>query len=433
MDLDYSKILDDRSREYFKEAVTCSEHGCYRAAMSTLYCVCMCDIVYKLIGIGEEHGFTPASDILNEMRDTQKTNPRREAWENQLLESVVERTALLDDVTYKIILQIRDWRHLSAHPALDDENKLVTPNQEMVIGHLREIYSRLLTKSPIYVKSRDLPALISDMLLQRRVELMKDNDVFESFLEKEYNISKLSEKDVLRLFKTFWKFELSIADKVEAEYTRIINARFIAYLYQQHTELINQHFSVQTNHLKINRELWQEAHYLFSKFPAMYNFLDDIDKILINHKVHQHKNDFLAFAWYLLNGNKEEHIQRLIHDYPFLFHWYNLTPASKFRNKYKAEGLVELCDKYFISKFTTVQDFTQTGHYYYNFLQPNIGEWTLGNCELFFSIVTKNNQIYNYQNYQTICEEVAQKALTFITKEQLLSKFDFLTRILDKQ
>lgn len=100
MEFDYSKILDNRSREYFQEAVRCYENKCYRAAMSTLYCVCMCDIMYKLIEIRDEHGFEPADEILKEIINSQKTDARKEAWEGVLLDNIKVKTALTDDVNH---------------------------------------------------------------------------------------------------------------------------------------------------------------------------------------------------------------------------------------------------------------------------------------------------------------------------------------------
>ena len=414
MDFDYSKILDNRSKEYFQEAVRCYENECYRAAMSTLYCVCMCDLVYKLIDIRDEHGFVPAEEILREIKNIQATDPHKEAWESQLLDLVKERTALTDEVTYEIILQIRQWRHLSAHPAMDDENKLVIPNKEKVAGYLIDTYERLLTKSPIYAKSRDLPGLIADVILERREEL-NDDKVFYAFLEKEYAISKLESKDILRIFQTFWKFELKMVDGREVELAREINARLLGYIYQTYTELLDTHFSEPQNHLSISRELWDEAH-------KMYNFLADEDKILIRNKLKYRTESQLPFAWYLNGGDKVAHINELMNERNFCFNWFSAHYAHGFRDCYKRDGLEAYCDQYFITNFKNVHDFREAGNYYYNLLELFIDEWTLENCILFFTIVINNDQIYNYEKYENMLTTVAKRALQLVSKEELLKR-----------
>lgn len=421
MEFDYSKILDDRSREYFQEAVKCYENNCFRAAMSTLYCVCMCDIIYKLEDIRDEHGFVPADEILKEIINSQKTDAHKEAWETLLLDRIKERTALTDDVTYEMINQIRMWRHLSAHPAMDDDNKLVVPNREKVAGYLQDAYERLLTKSPIYAKSRDLPGLIADVILERREELFEDK-VFHGFVEKEYSISKLPPKDIIRIFQAFWKFELKMVDVREVELGRDINARLLRYIYQMHNHLLDAFFTEPNNHLSIKRDLWEEAHKLFVDYPRMYDYLDDADKILIRNKLRYRMESHWPFAWYLNGGNKVAHINELMKEREFCFNWFSAHYAHEFREKYKNDGLEAYCDKYFITNFRNVHDFREAGNYYYNLLELFIDEWTIDNCILFFTIVINNDQIYNYEKYDEMLTAIAKRALQLVSKEELLKR-----------
>lgn len=320
-----------------------------------------------------------------------------------------------------MITQIRTWRHLSAHPAMDDEFNLVVPNKEKVAGYLQDVYERLLTKSPIYAKSRDLPGLIADVILERREEL-NDDKVFYAFLEKEYAISKLESKDILRIFHTFWKFELKMVDGREVELAREINARLLGYIYQKHSQLLDTHFSEPQNHLSISRELWEEAHKLFVDYPKMYNFLDEEDKILIRNKLKYRPESHLPFAWYLNGGDKVAHINELMKEKGFCFNWYSAHYAHEFREKYKNEGMEAYCDEYFITNFKGVHDFREAGNYYYNLLEPFVEEWTIDNCILFYTIVINNDQIYNYDKYDEMLTTITKRALQLVPTDELLQR-----------
>lgn len=133
------KINSEKTKIYFKEVSSSYYNGNYRAAMVTLYSVVINDILIKLEMLEEIYDDQTAISILDEIRTSQKSNPNNSDWEKDIIEKVKSRTNLLDNVDYANIISLKNHRHLCAHPIIDKDEKLYTPNQETVAAHIRNM------------------------------------------------------------------------------------------------------------------------------------------------------------------------------------------------------------------------------------------------------------------------------------------------------
>ena len=125
-------IYHHKTREYFQEVLQSYVSGSYRSAVVMLYSVVMCDLIYKLQDLKELYNDKTAQSILDKIEQEQKNKPDSGSWETVLIDEIKSRTHLLEQSDKVNLDSLRQHRHLSAHPVLNQQDLLSTPNQETV-------------------------------------------------------------------------------------------------------------------------------------------------------------------------------------------------------------------------------------------------------------------------------------------------------------
>ena len=118
------KIQNARTKEYFKEVYQTFVNGNYRSSIVMLYSVLICDLVYKLRDLRDIYREVKAKKILDEIEEMQKQNPNSPDWESKLIEFIKTRTSLLEPSDIVAIESLQKFRHLSAHPVLNNSDLL---------------------------------------------------------------------------------------------------------------------------------------------------------------------------------------------------------------------------------------------------------------------------------------------------------------------
>ncbi|HDJ6378734.1 TPA: hypothetical protein PQ426_002819, partial [Staphylococcus aureus] len=92
-----------------------------------------------------------AIDILNEIDKVQEDNATNPIWEKKLVDHVA-KTNLIDKATETNINHLRELRHLSAHPVINEnKGELYSPTREEVISYMKNMLKDLLIKPPIFI------------------------------------------------------------------------------------------------------------------------------------------------------------------------------------------------------------------------------------------------------------------------------------------
>ncbi len=422
---DKQAITIEKTANYFDEAVRCYEAGCYRATMGVLYCVCMCDIIYKLEEARDVYNFQNAEHILEEMIKHQQNN--KENWERSLLESVKKETNLLDDASYKTISEIRNWRHLSVHPAMDEDNNLVKVSPEEAYAKLQAAYSGLLTKPVYHIKSKDIVKLITEDLLLRRIELKEDTDLI-AYVNKAYHIDTIQDSIFLKVLRAFWKL-IFRTQNADTEKGREINKRFLSYLCTQRKEIVITYLLDTPKYFDINRELWETANAFLCYHKNIYNVLPGQTKLMLQNMIRTSNCTIDILGGWYINNSLEEHLQDMSTALSVKVLRSSGSEIKVFRNKYHELDLGCL-DKFLIEKVKEVGSFSEAGDYYNYCLKPYIKEWSKDLCDLFYAYASKNDQVYNYCRYQEMCQMVAKRATEFQTREELIEEHPFLDSML---
>lgn len=148
-----NEIYFSKTKEYFNEVLSSYANGNYRSAVVMLYSTVICDILLKLKELKDMYNDSTANSILKEIERTKKESTSKSSWEKELLEKVRDKTNLIDSKVFSDLSHLYDDRCFSAHPAVNEDFELYTPNQETVIAHIKNILNGVLIKPPIFIKS----------------------------------------------------------------------------------------------------------------------------------------------------------------------------------------------------------------------------------------------------------------------------------------
>lgn len=227
-------IYHSKTKEYFEEVLSSYHNGNYRSAIVMLYSVVVCDVIYKLEELSDKYSDEKAKDILDKIKKEQKDSPRNPKWEQTLIEEVKDRTSLLENQDKDNLDYLRNQRHLSAHPILDQLDILISPNKETVRANIVNMLDGVLCKPPLL--SRDLTATFIEDLSTIKDQLFEDD--LERYLYKKYfnNINRPTEE---RLFRDLWKFVFRLENE-KATDNRKVNYSALVYLYRKEPTIFKQ-------------------------------------------------------------------------------------------------------------------------------------------------------------------------------------------------
>ncbi|MDQ0194933.1 hypothetical protein [Paenibacillus wynnii] len=303
------KIHNHNTREYFKEVFSSYNNGHYRSSVVMLYSITMADLVYKLKELDERDNDAKAKKILDEIAILQNKNPESSDWENKLLDKILASTTLLNNGDIGNLKNLKQHRHLCAHPVLDSEDILFTPNKETVVGHIRNMMEGILQKSPQFTIDI-IPSLIE--LIPGYYNDIGDDERFETFLRQKY-FKHFDDRLIKSLFRTLWKFLFKLNNNKTLECREQNNLVINIILSNYNNILLSDVNNDPTYYSNLVLLDYKEDPYqlkylvdILAIYPEIfYKFTEDA-QIIVREKTVV-KNELYAKAWFL-NGTVDTHI-----------------------------------------------------------------------------------------------------------------------------
>lgn len=222
------KIVSAKTKEYFKEVASSYFNSNHRAAVVTLYSVVFSDMIDKLETLADIYSDTVAINILDNIRKFQADHPTSPEWEKNLIEEIKNRTSLIDNVDYARIISLRNDRHLCAHPVIDKEDRLHTPNKETVGSHIRNMLESFLLKPPILSK-KILGTMLQDLADKR--DILINQGSINRYVGAKY-LENLTPSIEVVIFRDLWKIVFKLDDS-NARANRKLNFKLLKILYER--------------------------------------------------------------------------------------------------------------------------------------------------------------------------------------------------------
>ena len=388
------QIISKATKVYFKEVASSYFNDNYRAALVTLYSVVITDVINKLEELDEIYSDKSAKSILDEIKSLQISNPTSAEWEKDIIEKVKTRTFLIDNVDYAHFQALRNDRHLCAHPFIDKDEKLYTPNKETVASHIRNMLDSFFLK-PALLSKKILSPILSD--ISEKKEILIDNESLERYVVSKYlnNINPLTE---VNIFKDLWKFVFRLTDDLSVE-NRQLNFRLLCILYKRNaTECSSQIISYKSYFSNITaKPLILSLLVIFlSEREFLYNnFTEAVKLLLVNHIEKDPSNK--TVAWFLSNSYIEhiELIKKLFKsEFNSTFPYDgNVASYQRLLKIGKTKGYKkEVCD--FISwKYSNAKDFNDADRVYEYYLKHYIEDFTVEQLKVMLDQANNNGQV----------------------------------------
>lgn len=389
-----NNINDKRTKKYFKEVSSSYFNGNYRAAVVTLYSVVINDLILKLEHLEEIYSDIDAIEILNEIRTQQKRNPTNSSWESKLVDSTFEKTNLLDNIDKNRIDNLTKDRHLCAHPVIDNEDKLYTPNKETVLAHIINMLESVLQK-PAILSKKIIDSILEELDSKKDILLIEEDGV-EIFLTNKY-LNFLNPILERKIFKALWKIVFRLTDE-KSEDNRFVNYRAMNTIYKKNKiicrELIldeTEYFNNITDNELIKRFLIR----FLAENDYLKNNISPLNITLLSEYTNQN-TDAKIVAWFFSatyndHLNEVMRILRLNSENVIRYH----IAVKRLLKIGEILGYTEHIQGFIIDMYDSSINYYQADRIFTNILFPNIKYLNLHKMQELCERINRNNQTYN--------------------------------------
>ncbi|EIK68057.1 hypothetical protein PseBG33_1698 [Pseudomonas synxantha BG33R] len=272
-----------KTKEYFREVLSSYHNGNYRSAVVMLWSVAICDIVYKLQNLIDLYDDASAKAILEEVSKIQDTDQKSSAWELKLIDEVNDKTNLLDSSEYENLRYLQKQRHLSAHPVLNRERELHSPNHETVRALIRNTLTDVLTKPPFYTQ-HILQELLDDISESR--EILNSRSKVKKYVVNRY-FDRTTKPVELNIFRSLWKIVFRLENE-QCENNRLINHHVLEVLAERNKAsliaTIQGDVDFFSNLASAGNPL-QYFIFFLSDNPELFPLLSDAARLKIEHYI----------------------------------------------------------------------------------------------------------------------------------------------------
>lgn len=388
------QIISKSTKDYFKEVASSYFNGNYRAAVVTLYSVVITDVINKLEELDEIYSDPAATSILDEIKTSQAANPTSSDWEKDIIEKVKTRTSLIDNVDYAHFQALKNDRHLCAHPVIDKDEKLYTPNRETVSSHIRNMLDSFFLK-PALLSKKILSPLLSD--IAEKNEILIDNKSLERYVVSKYlnNINPITE---VLIFKDLWKFVFRLNDALTVE-NRQLNFRLLCILYKRNVSACSDKIKSEKLYFSniLDQPIILSLLVIFlSEREFLYNdFTEAVKLLLVNHVEKDPSNK--TAAWFLSNSYLE-HLElikkQFKNDFNSIFPYDgNVASYQRLLKIGKMKGFKkEICD--FISwRYANAKNFDDADKVYSYYLKRYLNDFNKKQIENMLEQANNNSQV----------------------------------------
>ncbi len=307
--MDYSldniadRIYSHKTREYFKEVLTSYQIGNYRSAVVMLWSVVVADLLYKVEHLVDMNNDRRASGILKDVANMQEKNERSSQWEGFLLQRVQESAKLINIPEYENLKYLQTQRHLCAHPTLDNDRKLHSPNKETTRSLITNALQDLLIKPPFYTQD-----VLTDILrdLSENKEIFENRrDQVEKYLNSRY-LERLDEDVQKSIFRSLWKIVFRLENDQCSE-NRLINLRAIEVIGKRlEKELVSivqkepDYYSLISN----SKQSLTALVVFLSSHGGIYSLLKEHVKIALEQHIEEESASKL-YSWFIYESKEK--------------------------------------------------------------------------------------------------------------------------------
>ena len=210
------KVKSKRTQKYLKEVLSTYNNNEYRSCIVMLYATTFADSLEKIKTMSEVYQNEKAKEFLEQYDTNRKDNKSYSSLERDVKKFIVQ-SGLINDVEEKQWEHLKDYRDYCAHPVVEKDYELISPNGDQVRMHIRNMFEAIFLKDAILLDNK----LFDEFL--KKVESFYDRnglDELEEYVSTRY-VNKLNMKTKGKFVKNLWKFAFYSNDE-ECEKYRLV-------------------------------------------------------------------------------------------------------------------------------------------------------------------------------------------------------------------
>lgn len=211
-----SQVRSKRTQKYLQEVLSTYYNHEYRSCIVMLYATTFADALEKIKTMAEVYENEKAVKFLEKYEANRASHKAYSSLERDVKEFIFQ-SGFINDVEEKQWEHLKDYRDYCAHPVVEKDYELISPNGEQVRMHIRNMFEAIFFKDAILADSK-----VFDEFL-KKVENFYDRnelDGLEEYVKSRY-IKRLDLKTKGRFVKNLWKFAFYINDDECEKYRRV--------------------------------------------------------------------------------------------------------------------------------------------------------------------------------------------------------------------
>lgn len=317
------QVKSKRIQKYLEEVISTYNNCEYRSCIVMLYATTFADALDKIRTMSEVYQNEKAEKFLEEYNKGRNNNRAYSALEREVKEFIVD-SGLINDIEEKQWEHLKDYRDYCAHPVVERDYGLISPNEEQVRMHIRNMFEALFLKDAILTDNK----VFEDFL--GKVEDFYDRnqlDGLEEYVNTRY-IRKLDLNTKGKFIKNLWKFSFYIDGDAECDKYRRVAYRVIIWIIQSDKsdilKFIEENISYFNGKIRYQEVITEKNSYNFKfyenrtlaliyllyRVPEIYGILSEDNQTEIKSVVKKNIN-LILMAPYLFE-NSQKHVNRII-------------------------------------------------------------------------------------------------------------------------
>ena len=320
------QVKSKRIQKYLEEVISTYNNCEYRSCIVMLYATTFADALDKIRTMSEVYQNEKAEKFLEEYNKGRNNNRAYSALEREVKEFIVD-SGLINDIEEKQWEHLKDYRDYCAHPVVERDYGLISPNEEQVRMHIRNMFEALFLKDAILTDNK----VFEDFL--GKVEDFYDRNQLDG-LEEYVNIRYIRKLDLNtkgKFIKNLWKFSFYIDGDAECDKYRRVAYRVIIWIIQSDKsdilKFIEENISYFNGKIRYQEVITEKNSYnlkfyenrtlaliyLLYRVPEIYGILSEDNQTEIKSVVKKNIN-LILMAPYLFE-NSQKHVNRIIKEF----------------------------------------------------------------------------------------------------------------------
>ena len=317
------QVKSKRIQKYLEEVISTYNNCEYRSCIVMLYATTFADALDKIRTMSEVYQNEKAEKFLEEYNKGRNNNRAYSALEREVKEFIVD-SGLINDIEEKQWEHLKDYRDYCAHPVVERDYGLISPNEEQVRMHIRNMFEALFLKDAILTDNK-----VFEDFLGKAEDFYDRNqlDGLEEYVNTRY-IRKLDLNTNGKFIKNLWKFSFYIDGDAECDKYRRVAYRVIIWIIQSDKsdilKFIEENISYFNGKIRYQEVITEKNSYNFKfyenrtlaliyllyRVPEIYGILSEDNQTEIKSVVKKNIN-LILMAPYLFE-NSQKHVNRII-------------------------------------------------------------------------------------------------------------------------